>query len=152
MSIGNFRAGAFWITGLFAATLVGCASTGGDSKKEQNAVDTVQSAKESVEKTNQYIQRAENTLKNFEQELAGLRKDAKSSPELRGKDRFLLSLGAFDGRIAESRYELQQLKLANSESWDAYQRRVKAAEGVLKEEFRSRVSEAPKAPSKTSQE
>ncbi len=120
------------------AVLTGCAS--GGAKKEQSAVDTVQSARDSVEKTNTFIQRAETTLKQFEQQLGDLRKEAQSSPNLRGRERFLLSLGAFDGRIAEARYELKELKLANTESWDAYQRRIQAADGVLKDEFRSRVS------------
>lgn len=133
------------VTTAALSALVGCASQRG-AKKEQTAVETVQSAKESVDKTNQYIQRAETTLKSFEASLQDLRKEAQASPELRGRDRFLLSLSAFDGRLADARQQLQELKLANRDSWDAYQRRVKAAEGVLKDEFRSRVSEAPRAP------
>lgn len=135
------RCGAWLAVALSA--VVGCAS-GGDTKKSPSAVDTVQSAKESVDKTNQFIQRGEESLKRFESSLADLRREAQSSTNLRGRDRFLLSLSAFDSRIAEARYELSQLKLANADSWEAYQRRVQAAEGVLKEEFRSRVSTAPK--------
>jgi len=128
----------------FAATalLGGCASSG--SKKEQSAVDTVQSARDSVEKTSAYIQRAEAALKTFEQQLVELRKEAQSSQSLRGRDRFLLSLGSFDGRIADARHELQELKLANTESWDAYKRKIQAADGVLKDDFRSRVGTSAK--------
>jgi phage-related tail protein len=136
--------------GVTAGVLTGCAS--GVAKSERSTVQTVQSAKASVDRTNEYIQRAEETLKTFEQSLANLRREAQASPELRGRDRFLLSLGTFDGRLAEARHELQQLKLANAESWEAYQRRVQSAEGVLKEEFRSRVGTAPRSVRRPSEE
>ncbi len=126
------------------ALLGGCASSG--SKQSQSAVDTVQSARDSVEKTATYIKRAEDSLKTFEQQLAELRKEAQSSQSLRGRDRFLLSLSSFDGRIADARQQLQEMKLANTESWDAYKRKIQAADGVLKEEFRSRVGTSPTAP------
>jgi hypothetical protein len=85
---------------------------------------------------------AEATL---QKQRKNLKPQAQASPELRGRDRFLFSLGAFDGRLAEARHELQQLKLANAASWEAYQRSVQSAEGVLIEEFRSRVGAAPRS-------
>lgn len=113
-----------------AAMVTGCASA---SKKEQSAVQTVQSAQERVETTGEYIARAERAMKDFEETLVRLKKDASSSDKIRGKDRYVLALGNFDGRIADTRHQLQELKQANSESWDSYRRRIQSADSNLKD-------------------
>lgn len=119
--------------------LIGCAST--KSKKQLSASDSVQSAKERMETTSEYIARAEKTLSEFEAKLKELRKDAASSEKIRGKERFILALGEFDGRLADARHELRGMQLANSQSWEAYQQRVRAADSVLKESFQNSLSQ-----------
>ena len=116
--------------------LSGLLVTGCASEKVLSPVESVQGAQDSVDKTNEYITKAEGTITAFEKDLQGLMKDASKSDKMRGKEKFNEALTVMDRRIAESRRELAHLKATNIQSWEAYKGRIDNAREDMSTEFK----------------
>jgi hypothetical protein len=114
--------------------LAGCAG-----QKPLTTVETVQGAQDSVDKTNEYVVRAENTIKEFEKNLQDLRVESAKSDKMRGKTQFNAALIAMDHKIAESKRDLAQLKQSNTESWDTYKAQLNTAKDGMHTTFENAV-------------
>ena len=104
----------------------GCAST-----EPLTTVESVQKAQDRVDKTNEFIVRAEKTITEFEKSLQNLMKDASQSEEMRGKAKFTEALSLMDRKMAESQRDLAELKISNDESWGIYKQRLNSAKDYM---------------------
>ena len=100
----------------------GCASI-----EPLTTVESVQKSQDKVDKTNEFIVRAEKTITEFEKSLQHLMKDASESEEMRGKAKFTAALSLMDRKMAESQRDLAELRISNDESWGIYKQRLNSA-------------------------
>jgi PBP1b-binding outer membrane lipoprotein LpoB len=107
------------------------------SEKAMTTVESVQGAQDSVDKTNDFISRAETTITDFEKSINTLLKESATSEQMRGKAKYHEALTTMDRKIAESRRDLAHLKATNTESWEAYKGVLKSAKDDMHDTFKS---------------
>ncbi len=118
---------------LFTAALL-CTSCA--SQKTKTAVETVQDTKQTVDTTNEYINRAETSLTEFQKSLDDMRSDAAKSDKMRGKAKYTAALTKIEGRLREARLDLERLKSANTGSWEVYKSRLDSANDDMTSSFK----------------
>jgi wobble nucleotide-excising tRNase len=102
--------------------MMGCAS-----EKAMTPEESVQGAQDRVDKTNEFVNRADATITEFEKNIQAIMKEAASSDKMRGKARFNEALTGIDEKLAESRHQLVSLKETNAESWEKYKGQLDSA-------------------------
>ena len=129
------------IAGLMAGA--GCAS-----KKETrtSAVDQVTNVKASVDKTDEYITKAQRNINELEQSLAEIRQEALASRQMRGKQSFQNTLIELNANVRESKQRLAELKAANRQSFEVYRSHLDAARADMDSSFQQQLDEDAAVP------